>query len=299
MNLWLELHVEGVPYAANTQVAGCAGRNDVFAGTLDIVSPDAASTQNYDGKAYVMPMVYERYINNYNNTDEAGTTVAHYTVHVDEPMSDAVFLMINSNHGANSGGEEYNRRLHYVWVNDWMAEVYRPGRKSCEPFRQYNTQANGIYGSGRQSDEAWQAFSNWCPGDAIDNHIIQIGAIPAGDYDFRLMVPDAVFTGGEGYFPFSLTLLGLREGHMSIDDVMADGPQQVAVRWQGDELIIDTLPDRKITHWTLLNAAGQRLQAQPGHVESLRMKGHPTGVYVLALLMDDGSVETLKFFKNK
>lgn len=299
MNLWLEFHLEGVPYAANNEIAGCAGRNDVFAGTLDIISNGSApSAQTYRGKAVVEPLVYERYINNYNNTDEEGTTVAHYKVHVDQPLTDAMFLMINSNHGANSGGEEYNRRLHYVWVNEWMAEVFRPGRNSCEPFRQYNTQANGIYGSGQKSDESWQSFSNWCPGDVIDNHIIQLGAIPAGDYDFRLLVPDAIFNNREGYFPFSLTLFGLRDGEFALDAIRTDEQPAVLLNWEGDELTTKATGDKHITHWTLLNAAGQRLQAQPGSMERISMKGHQCGVYVLVLLMDDDSIETHKFFKK-
>lgn len=318
MNLWLEFHLEGVPYAANTQVAGCAGRNDVFAGTLEIVSNTAhstspfhtsayyaeakdgeggASTTSYDGKAVVEPLVYERYINNYNNTDEAGTTVAHYQVHVDEPLTDAMFLMINSNHGANSGGEEYNRRLHYVWVNEWMAEVYRPGRQSCEPFRQYNTQGNGIYGGSPQSDESWQSFSNWCPGDVIDNHIIHLGAIPAGDYDFRLLVPDAIFNGGEGYFPFSLTLLGLREGELKLDKVEADSERFVSIGWEGDELVVKANAGHSIESWTLLNTAGQRLMVQPGGATRLSMSHYPTGTYILLFLMEDGAIESHKFFR--
>lgn len=295
-NLWLEFHLEGVPYAANTQVAGCAGRNDVFAGTLEIVS-HTASPGSYDGKAVVEPLVYERYINNYNNTDEAGTTVAHYQVHVGEPLTDAMFLMINSNHGANSGGEEYNRRLHYVWVNEWMAEVYRPGRQSCEPFRQYNTQGNGIYGGSPQSDESWQSFSNWCPGDVIDNHIIHLGAIPAGDYDFRLLVPDAIFNGGEGYFPFSLTLLGLREGELKLDKVEADSERFVSIGWEGDELVVKANASHSIESWTLLNTAGQRLMVQPGGATRLGMSHYPTGTYILLCLMEDGTIESHKFFR--
>lgn len=209
-----------------------------------------------------------------------------------------MFLMINSNHGANSGGEEYNRRLHYVWVNEWMAEVFRPGRNSCEPFRKYNTQANGIYGGGTKSDESWQSFSNWCPGDVIDNHIIQLGAIPAGDYDFRLLVPDAIFNNREGYFPFSLTLFGLRDGEFALDAIRTDEQPAVLLSWEGDELTTKATGDKHITHWTLLNAAGQRLQAQPGSMERISMKGHQCGVYVLVLLMDDDSIETHKFFKK-
>lgn len=297
MNLWLELHLEGVPYAANQQVAGCAGRNDVFAGTLDIVSEGPAPVA--DQATLVQPLVYERYLNTYNptHTDEEATLAACYRVHLDEPLSDAFFLMINSNHGANSGGEEYNRRLHYVWVNDWMAQVYRPGRTSCEPFRRYNTQGNGIYGSGQMSDESWQSFSNWCPGDVIDNRIIHLGAIPAGDYDFRLLVPDAEFRGGEGYFPFSLTFFGMRDGQFAgLADVEADAPE-VPTRLVFDGLQLGVESQRPVREWTLLNAAGQRLMVQPGPHVSVDLQRQPTGTYILLLLLDDDSVCQHKFFR--
>lgn len=297
MNLWLELHLEGVPYAANNEIAGCAGRNDVFEGTLDIVSRGAYLADNT--ATLCEPLVYERYLNTYQqgHSDEDGTLVAHYRVHVDEPLTDAMFLMINSNHGANTNGEEYNRRLHYVWVNEWMASVYRPGRPSCEPFRQYNTQANGIYGSTVKTDASWQSFSNWCPGDVIDNRIVRLGTLDKGDYDFRLLVPDAVFYGNDGYFPFSLTFLGLKEGHFNgIDEMQEEAGATTNIYWQGDQLCVNC-PDKQITHWTLLNSAGQRLQSQPGAVNQINMSHFSTNVYVLLLQMDDESVEAHKFFK--
>lgn len=298
MNLWLEFHLEGVPYAANQQITGCSGRNDVFQGTLDIISREAVETQNQG--QICLPLAYERYVNSYNesHTDEPGTTTAHYQIHLDEPLDDALFLMVISNHGANNGGEEYNRRLHYVWVNEWMASVFRPGRPSCEPFRQYNTQSNGIYGSSRKSEESWQSFSNWCPGDVIDNRIIHLGSIDAGDYDFRLLVPDAIFVGNEGYFPFSLTFFGLRQGSFAgIDEIANETKTSTHIRWEGSKLCIDK-GDKQITHWTLLNAAGQRIMVQPGEIESLDMEGHLSSVYILLLQMDDQSVEAHKFFKK-
>lgn len=298
MNLWLEFHLEGVPYAANSQIKGCQGRNDVFAGTLELVSEGTPTPTAQ--QTVCMPLVYERYLNSYQtgHSDEEGTTVAHYRVHLDEPLSDAMFLMISSNHGANANGEEYNRRLHYVWVNEWMASVFRPGRSSCEPFRRYNTQSNGIYGRNEMSDAEWQEFSNWCPGDAIDNRIIHLGALAEGDYDFRLLVPDAVFSGGEGYFPFSLTFFGLKDGNFSgireLDDEQRVTSQ---IHWEGDELCVES-DSKKIAHWTLLNASGQRLQVQPGEVSRINMSNRETSVYILLLLMEDGSVETHKFFKS-
>lgn len=300
MNFWLELHVEGVPYAANQQIAGCVGRNDVFAGTLDLVSSRAVADDVVadDVASYVVPLVYERYLNSYNptHTDEEGTLAAHYRVHLDRPLSDAFFLMINSNHGANSGGEEYNRRLHYVWVNDWMAQVYRPGRTSCEPFRRYNTQSNGIYGSGEMSDASWQSFSNWCPGDVIDNRIIRLGSVPAGDYDFRLLVPDAQFRGDEGYFPFSLTFFGLGEGRFAgIDAVSDDGPVRTRLVFDGPMLTVDS--PAAVSEWTLLDAAGRRLMVQPGPAVNVSVDRYPAGTYILLLLMADGAIETHKFFR--
>jgi len=81
---------------------------------------------------------------------------------------------------------------------------YKPGRTSCEPFRPYNTQGNGIYGQFARADEEWQSFSNWCPGDVIDTRIVELGAVKAGAHEFVIDVPDATFAGGQGDFPFSL-----------------------------------------------------------------------------------------------
>lgn len=81
---------------------------------------------------------------------------------------------------------------------------YTPGRTSCEPFRVYNTQGNGIYGPSEMTDEEWQSFSNWCPGDVIDTRIIALGATDAGAHELVIDVPDATFADAQGDFPFSL-----------------------------------------------------------------------------------------------
>lgn len=299
-DIWIELTVEGVPYAANSQIAGCSGRNDVFYGSAQFVT-DKPFEAAADDHCIVKPFVYQRYLCNYNDkrTDEHGTTTAAYTMHVEEDLEDALFVFVNSNHGANSGGEEYNRRIHYVFVNEWMAMVYRPGRKSCEPFRQYNTQSNGIYGGKEMSDEDWQSFSNWCPGDVIDNRIIHLGAVKAGDYIFRMLVPDAVFNGGEGYFPFSLTFFGRKKGAFNGLDALCDdhrsGSMQLA--WNGDELTLEGENKRQISSWQMLDFGGNVLLSQPGSVVKVNMSHRPTGVYMLLVEMNDGSIETYKFFK--
>ncbi len=206
-DLWFELSVFGVPYAANAEVAGCEGRNDVFLGALLL---DSDSTEEAPKLDFTAPLATYESLNNYqeNATDELGSTRKTIDFELDEATEETQLVLITSNHGANQGGEEYSRREHYVGVDDKLVHQYKPGRETCEPFRVYNTQGNGIYGPSPKTDEQWQSFSNWCPGDVIDTRIIPLGAMSAGPHSFVIEVPDAVFANGEGNIPLSLYIQG-------------------------------------------------------------------------------------------
>jgi hypothetical protein len=221
-DIWIELAVFGVPYAANTQVAGCSGRNDVFMGKLQFVTNTAAPSQNTN---VLLPLFFNNNFNNYQvgATDTMGRTTKKITFNVPSNLTDASLFLITSNHGSNSGGEEYNRRFHYTYFDNAFKIAYRPGRVSCEPFRQYNTQPNGIYGSAPQTSIQWQSFSNWCPGDVIDIRRINLGPVTAGNHTFLIRVPTATFVGAQGNFPLSLYFQGKTSGLISdIDSYVGD-----------------------------------------------------------------------------
>lgn len=202
-DVWLELSVFGVPYAANNEVAGCAGRNDTQLGTLLLYTTSKQPAPTWRD---LVPVAISEDFNNYAEgaSDQIGTTrkTRTFTLPADTPS--AQLVLITSNHGANEGGEEYIRRQHFVYVDGAEVLQYRPGRTSCEPFRKYNTQGNGIYGPVPRSDEEWQSFSNWCPGDVIDTRRVPLGPLAAGAHEFVIDVPDATFVDGQGNFPFSL-----------------------------------------------------------------------------------------------
>jgi hypothetical protein len=212
----MELEIFGVPYAANTQVAGCAGRNDVFYGSMQLITDTAAPAL---GNNVLIPLARQKNFNNYQATatDTLGKTMKTFSFTIPTNLTDASYYLVISNHGANSGGEEYNRRMHYVYADDSLKLYFKPGRISCEPFRVYNTQANGIYGSTPKSNDQWQSFSNWCPGDVIDIRRINMGPMDSGTHTFSIRVPDAVFTGAQGNFPLSVYLHGKTSG--TIDPV--------------------------------------------------------------------------------
>lgn len=202
-DLWVELELFGVPYAANEEVAGCANRNDVFRGTLILDSDGSRAAPVFDE---LIPVAYKAPFNNYQAgaSDTRGATRKTLEFVLDTETRDAQLVLITSNHGASSGGEEYVRRDHFVYVDGERKLEYKPGRKSCEPFRKVNTQGNGIYGTSPRSDSEWQSFSNWCPGDRIDTRVIPLGPMSAGSHEFVIDVPDAEFMGADGNFPLSL-----------------------------------------------------------------------------------------------
>jgi hypothetical protein len=202
-DFWLEFHVFGVPYAANDEVPGCAERSDVFRGWLSLYTDSTATAQEFD---HLIPLAFNAPFNNYQSgaSDAMGTTQKTFEFSLEEDKGETQLVLITSNHGANSGGEEYERRDHFVTFDGASVLQYKPGRNSCEPFRIVNTQSNGIYGPSPRSDQEWQSFSNWCPGDIIDVRLIPLGAVSAGPHEVVLEVPDAVFADGQGNIPVSL-----------------------------------------------------------------------------------------------
>ncbi len=208
-DFWAELEVFGVPYAANTQVAGCKDRNDVFVGGAEFVSEAGAPSAP---NTVLIPLNFRKNLNNYEAgaSDALGKTVRTISFQLDEDAQNAQFHLITSNHGANAGGEEYNRRNHFIYLNDRLLDTYKPGGISCEPYRVYNTQANGIYGLSPRTPEQWASFSNWCPGQAIPIRVYELGTLKAGSHTFSIAVPDAVFQGKDGNIPVSLYLQGQR-----------------------------------------------------------------------------------------
>lgn len=204
-DIWVELDIFGVPYAAQQQVAGCEGRIDTFYGTL-IFNSEEDSSQTYPDDNFIKTLACNERLNNYNATDVPGETTKIIDFELTETVENLKLYVITSNHGANQGGEEYNRREHFIYLDNNLIHDYIPGGKSCEPFRQYNTQGNGIYSGSPRSTRTWLDFNNWCPADVIPNREINLGTLTAGQHTIKLDVPDAVFVNDEGYIPVSMYL---------------------------------------------------------------------------------------------
>jgi len=234
-------------------------------------------------------------LNNYSEqgTDTIGKTTKTYTFTVPQDVADAQLVIVTSNHGANSGGEEYNRRWHYIYVDDQLMLTYKPGRTSCEPFRKYNTQTNGIYGYSKRSDATWQSFSNWCPGDVIDNRIIRLGAFSAGEHRVRISVPEAVFKDQQGDIPVSMFFQGVTEGEITaVKSTFADKSAESCLRLDGNQLSIETAGE--VLNIDIYDLQGKHLRHSSKHAP-VSLSALPHGVYLAHIELADGIIYTHKF----
>ncbi|MCM1153335.1 MAG: hypothetical protein NC328_06755 [Muribaculum sp.] len=242
-DFWVELELFGVPYAANTQILGCADRNDVFSGTLSFTSAPFTA-QTLADASFVVPIYTKQTeemgdinFNSYNPLacDEVGKAERTFCFNVPADATDSQLVLIMTNHGANAGGEEYIRRVHFVYVDDELQLTYTPGGENCNVYREYNTQPNGIYGASWNgtytTDEEWEEFSNWCPGGPVPIRRIHLGALSAGEHKVKISVPDAQFVDNQGDFRPSLYLQGLTEGSLPEAAVDAIAADKACIQW--------------------------------------------------------------------
>ncbi|WP_374444948.1 peptide-N-glycosidase F-related protein [Epilithonimonas sp.] len=219
-DFWIEFRADGYSAAAQTQVSGCADRTDVFRGNLEFVTSGTASpAQNF-----FLPLSYRDNLNNYNATDVPGQTTRLVTFTLAQDVPGAVLHLITSNHGSNTGGEEYVKRVHNVYLDNQLVHQYMPGGKNCEDYRQYNTQGNGIYGTTAKTLRGWISWNNWCPGDVIPNREVSLGNLTAGTHTIKIDVPTAVFAGQQGYFPVSMYIQNQKNG-----DVICAAPYEFKI----------------------------------------------------------------------
>jgi hypothetical protein len=292
-DFWIEFELFGVASSAQQQVAGCSGRIDVFYGSLSFVTNAGVSTST--GYNYLLPIAFKEKFNNYQTgaSDVLGQTIKTVNINLPTTITNAKLYLITSNHGANSGGEEYNRRFHYVTFDNASVLTYKPGSTSCEPFRMYNTQANGIYGSTPKSDAVWQSFSNWCPGDKIPIRVISLGSLSTGAHTFVISVPDAQFVGQQGNFPFSLYLQGDSATALSNEQFEANSfamyPNPAT-----DEVLIES--NENIKEVLVYDVLGQ--QVLKTNSDNFSVSELQSGVYVVKAIFENNTSITQKLIRK-
>ena len=305
-DFWLEFEVFGISGAAQQQIQGCADRDDVFAGTIEWHSDDAVLPLGSD--IINVPIVIRRPENdtrkNFNNytegaTDTIGVTTKTWRFNLEKDVNWSMLTLISSNHGAGDWGEEYIRRLHLVYFDGELVLTYVPSVGSCEPYRVYNTQGNGIYGPERKTDWDWDLSSNWCPGAIIPiRSIIFEEEMKAGEHEIMIRVPEAEFYGKDGDFPISMYFQGLISGTSFIDDVIVDDDRQPEISFvrDGDNLVALT-GTHPIIEVQIVGYDGRMIRTVRDGSNRIVLEDLAPGTYVVALFTADGMLQTTKFVR--
>jgi hypothetical protein len=280
-DIYIELDVFGVPYAANTQVAGCANRNDVFAGTLNFVTYNDPAVPNLYNN--LLPLLDSNELNNYNNTDQPGQTVRLVNFNLNQSTGSAKFFITTTPHGANSGGEEYVRRQNIVTLDNAQMMTFTPGGKSCEPYRMYNTQPNGIYGSSAQTQGWWTAWNNWCPGDAVPIRSFSVGSLSGGAHTLKYEVPTAQFVGQDGRIVLSLYMQS-NNNLLAVKDVSTI---DVSIYPNPTADFVNIKAQEKIRMVEVFNMEGRKLFF--GKDSKIDFSAYPSGTYVMSVELQDGT----------
>lgn len=289
-DMYVELDVFGVPYAANTQVFGCSGRNDVFAGTLDFVtSNDPTITNSYNN---LLPLLDSNELNNYNNTDEPGQTVRLVNFNLNQSTGNAKFFIISTPHGANSGGEEYVRRQNFVSLDNNQVLTFTPGGKSCEPYRMYNTQGNGIYGTTVKTAAWWMSWNNWCPGDSVPIRSFTSTSLSAGNHTLKYEVPAAVFNGQDGRIVLSIYMQSNNQ-LLSVKDVST---VDVSVYPNPTADFVNIKSDKKVRNVIIYSLDGRRLNETKD--SKIDFSAYPSGNYLLDITLEGGTQFKHKIIKK-
>ncbi len=326
-DVWLEVELFGIPYSANKQIAGCANRNDVFSATVSFAARPTSSllegqrgdndgsktslnsaknSVNGKGNVILTPITISKCelfgnvnLNRYNPaaTDTVGETTKTYIFNVPEDLNDSQITLIITNHGADEDGEEYYRRQHIVYLDGEPVSIFTPGGISCEPFRQFNTQRNGIYEAALEDPTWWTEHNNWCPGQAVPTRRITTGPLKKGEHRLMIRVPDAEFYLDDGDFRPSAFMLGTTDGFIvspsGVESVQSsNGPK---LKIQGETLFLDS--EEPVLELRVYSMDGQLIEGHYAPGQSFSLAGLPSGQFIIVASLRDGRLSHLKYIK--
>jgi len=310
-DFWIELEIYGHQGGESADQGGaqwdfrasglCRGRNDVYKGTLELVSendPDIIQGDNYfkwlSYKFELKDYVEATVTNNLGQgTDDLGETVRTINFSFDEEVPNAKFYVVMSNHGSNPYGEEYRNRFHEIYLDDNQLLRYRPGQ-NCEPYRVYNTMPNGVYGNSTRTEATWLTRS-WCPGARIETKIVDLGDLAAVPHSFKMNVPAATFADNQGYFPMSVYVQGYSEVSAGTDKFKANA-FSIAPNPVNDSATINVTNGQTIKLVTLMNTLGQVVMQR--NSATVNMSALQSGIYIVKVQFDNGQAATKKIIKK-
>jgi len=152
--------------------------------------PDEIDQQNVPQKKYwIQPIVntlnlMEASGQKYGTVFEKDTLAV--TINIPAGITNLKLRYISTGHGGWGGGDEFNRKMNEIFVDNKLLYKYIPWRDDCGMYREYNP-ASGNFPNGISSSD--YSRSGWCPGSTAVPVEIPLHDITAGQHTFGIYIP--------------------------------------------------------------------------------------------------------------
>ncbi len=114
-------------------------------------------------------------------------------VTIPEGVKNIQIRYITTGHGGWDGGDEFNRKINTVLIDQKVLFEFAPWRCDCATYRKYNP-ASGNFWNGTSSSDG--SRSGWCPGTATNPVYFPISALLPGRHKFSVTIPMGKKEGG-------------------------------------------------------------------------------------------------------
>lgn len=128
----------------------------------------------------LMEMAQQNYGTMFNNDSLTVTT------NIPAGLKKVTLRYIATGHGGWGGGDEFNKKLNEIFVDDKKVFDFIPWRTDCGTYRMFNP-SSGNFGNGVSSSD--YSRSNWCPGTTTNPVYIPLTDLTQGLHTFKIAIP--------------------------------------------------------------------------------------------------------------
>lgn len=108
------------------------------------------------------------------------------TVDIPDGIKSVTLRYISTGHGGWGGGDEFNKKMNYIFADGKLIYSCIPWRDDCGMYRNYNP-ASGNFPNGMSSSDF--SRSGWCPGSTSVPVDIPLNNLKPGRHTFSVYIP--------------------------------------------------------------------------------------------------------------
>lgn len=140
-------------------------------------------------KEWIQPLLFTTNIMEANSQEYATifeNDTLQVTVDIPDGIKSLTLRYISTGHGGWGGGDEFNKKMNYIYADGKLIYSFIPWRDDCGMYRNYNP-ASGNFPNGMSSSDF--SRSGWCPGSTSVPVDIPLNNLKPGRHTFSVYIP--------------------------------------------------------------------------------------------------------------